>query len=193
MDFSGALYVRHGGEEIKAYLCLFMCVIKHALQLEMVQDLSTEQFLLAFREFAARRSLPTIVVSDNASTYLSAADELRTLMQSPEVNRELGKRGVTWKCIPKRAPWWDGFWERMVGLTKASSTEEGFWETTRITLITIEMAMLHGRRIICLPHKAADDHELLILAMVRFVVMPSYLQPYCRISRNAGVMSTLHP
>ena len=61
-----------------------------------------------------------MMISDNASTYLSAADELKALMQSPEVKRELGKRGVSWKFIPKRAPWWGGFWERMVGLTKSA-------------------------------------------------------------------------
>jgi len=120
VHFSGALYVRHGGEEIKVYLCLFACATTHALYLEIVQDLSTETFLLAFRRFVARRSLPTIMVSDNASTYLSAADELQSLMQSPDVKRQLSKRGVTWKFIPKRAPWWGGFWERMVDLTKTA-------------------------------------------------------------------------
>ena len=60
------------------------------------------------------------MVSENASTYLSAADELRSLIQSTEVERELDKRGISWKFIPKRAPWWGGFWERMVGLTKSA-------------------------------------------------------------------------
>ena len=99
---------------------MFTCATTRALHLEIVQELSMETFLLAFHKFAARRSLPTIMVSDNASTYLSAADELRSLMQSTEVKRELGKRGVSWKFIPKRAPWWGGFWERMVGLTKSA-------------------------------------------------------------------------
>jgi len=43
-----------------------------------------------------------------------------SLIQSPEVKRELGKRGVSWKFIPKRAPWWGRFWEQMVGLTKSA-------------------------------------------------------------------------
>ena len=104
VEFSGALYVRHGGEEIKVYLCLFTC----ALHLHIVQDLSTETFLLTFCKFAARQSLPTTMVSDNAFTYLSAADDLCSLILSPEVKRELGKRGVSWKFIPKKAPWWGG-------------------------------------------------------------------------------------
>jgi len=58
------------------------------------------------------------MVSDNASIYPSAADELSSLIQSPEVKRELGKQVVSWKFIPKRAPWWGGFWERMVGVQR---------------------------------------------------------------------------
>jgi len=28
------------------------------------------------------------------------------------------KRGVRWQFIPKRAPWYRGFWERLIGMTK---------------------------------------------------------------------------
>jgi len=80
VDFSGALYVQHEGDEVKVYLCLFTCATTRTLHLEIVQDLSTETFLLTFRKFAARHSLPTIMISDNAFTYLSAADELKKLM-----------------------------------------------------------------------------------------------------------------
>ena len=73
--------MRHRGEELKVYLCLFTCATSRTLHLEIVQDLSTETFLLAFCKFAARRSLPTMMISDNALTYLSAADELKALMQ----------------------------------------------------------------------------------------------------------------
>jgi len=189
VDFSGALYVRRGTEEVKVYLCLFTCATTRALHLEIVQDLSTETFLLAFRKFAARRSLPTVIVSDNASTYLSAADELRSLIHSPEVKKELGKRGVSWKFIPKRAPWWGGFWERMVGLTKTALKKvlgrrhvslatletviteiEAALNDRPLTFVATEHGelepltpahLLHGRRITCLPHDALDDDELI--------------------------------
>jgi len=105
VDFSGALYVRHGGKEIKVYLSLFTCATTRVLHLDIIQDLSTETFVLAFRKFAARRSLPDIMVSDNVSTYLFGAEELQSLIQSPNVQSQLGKHGVTWKFIPKRAPW----------------------------------------------------------------------------------------
>jgi len=42
------------------------------------------------------------------------------LIQSPQVQREFGTQRVSWKFIPKRAPWWGGFWEQMAGLMKSA-------------------------------------------------------------------------
>ena len=60
------------------------------------------------------------MISDNASTYQSAADELTKLFDSSQLTSELGNRGIQWKFIPERAPWYGGFWERLIGLTKLS-------------------------------------------------------------------------
>ena len=98
------------------YLCLFTYATTRAVHLEIVQDLTVDMFLLAFHKFAGQRSLPTIMISDNGSTYLSAADKVHTLMELPKVKDELGKRGVSWQFIP----WYGGFWERLIGLTKTA-------------------------------------------------------------------------
>ena len=118
VDFTGALYIRHNHEEHKVYICLFTCATTRAVHLEVVNDLSMETFLLAFRRFASRKSLPQVMMSDNASTYLSAAEELTKLLQSDNLTTSLGAHGVVWKFVPKKAPWFGGFWERMIGLTK---------------------------------------------------------------------------
>ena len=111
VDFTGALYVKDGLQEAKVYLCLFTCATTRAVHLEIVQDLTAETLLLAFRKFAGQRSLPRMMISDNGSTYLSAAEELGSLMELPEIKEELGRRGIIWNFIPKRAPWYGGFWE----------------------------------------------------------------------------------
>ena len=58
------------------------------------------------------------MISDNASTYLATAEEIRELFKSDDLKETLGRQRVTWSFIPKRAPWYGGFWERLIGLTK---------------------------------------------------------------------------
>ena len=120
VDFTSALYEQQGKEEVKVYLCLFTCATTRAVHLEIVQDLTADTFLIVFRKFIGRRLLPKIMISNNGSTYLSAAEELCSLMESPTVKEELGRRSVSWRFIPKRAPWFGGFWERLIGLPKTA-------------------------------------------------------------------------
>ena len=96
VDFTGTLYTKEPLREHKAYICLFTCASTRAIHLEIVTDLSTETFLLAFRRFAGRRSLPSVMLSDNASTYLAAAEELKMLFESDHIKEALGRQGVDW-------------------------------------------------------------------------------------------------
>ena len=120
MDYTGALYVRNAGIETKVYICLFTCGTTRAIHLEVVEDLTIEAFLLAFRRFASRKSLPRKLISDNASTFVSANNELKELFQSHTLKETLAKEGIEWLFIPKKAPWYGGFWERLIGLTKST-------------------------------------------------------------------------
>ena len=74
-----------------------------AIHLKIVEDLTAATFLLAFRKFTGWRSLPKIMISDNRSTYMSAAEELHKLMELTEVKEELDRKGVFWQFILKRA------------------------------------------------------------------------------------------
>ena len=64
IDFTGALYVRDSGREVKVYVCLFTCAVTRAVHLEIVTDLSTETFLQSFRRFSSHKSLARTVISD---------------------------------------------------------------------------------------------------------------------------------
>ena len=105
VDFTGALYVTDNGNERKVYICLCTCTV----HLEVVLDLTLESFMLAFRKFTSRRSTPATVISDNASTYLAAAEELTRLFQSPSLKTALEHHKVAWRFIPKCAPWYGAF------------------------------------------------------------------------------------
>jgi len=118
VDFTGALYVKEGAEERKVYICLFTCAATRAMHLEIVSDLTAETFLLALRHFASRKSLPHTMIADNASTFLAAAENLQRLFESETLREALERQNITWHFIPKCAPWYRGFWECMIGLTK---------------------------------------------------------------------------
>ena len=107
VDLGGPLYFKDGEKSgpVKAYFVLFTCTAVRAVHLELVETLSTEDFLAAFERFVARRGKPIVVFSDNATNFRGAASRLTHL-------------GVTWKFNVPRAPWWGGFFERMVRTTK---------------------------------------------------------------------------
>ena len=116
VDYTGPLYIPSG--LTKSYICLFTCVITRAVHLEVISDLTEKSFLEAFRRFSSRRSLPLHIISDNACMYLASAETLKELFQSPSLKESFSRQGVNWEFIPKRAPWYGGFWERFIGLTK---------------------------------------------------------------------------
>ncbi|XP_074661993.1 uncharacterized protein LOC141914638 [Tubulanus polymorphus] len=118
VDFTGHLFVRDNNREAKAYIILFTCANTRAVHLEVVSDMSCATFLLAFRRFAARRSLPQKLISDNGSAFVAAAGEIKKLLDIHSVRKYMLEKNVEWVFIPKAAPWHGGFWERLVGLTK---------------------------------------------------------------------------
>ena len=62
--------------------------------------------------------MPVTLLSDNAKTFKSSSKEIRSICRSPEVFRYLADQRTSWKFIVARAPWWGGFWERMVRIVK---------------------------------------------------------------------------
>ena len=106
VDFTGALYVKTLQGEDKVYICLFTCGLTRAVHLEVVTDLNVETFMQAFRRFVCRKSLPQVMISDNASTYTSAAKELEQLLTATKLNETLSLRGVRWQFIPKSPLVW---------------------------------------------------------------------------------------
>ena len=40
------------------------------------------------------------------------------LFESDSIKEAIGCQRVDWQFIPKRAPWYDGFWEQLIGLIK---------------------------------------------------------------------------
>lgn len=107
----------------KAYVALFICLCTKAIHLELVGDLSTAEFLLAFENFIARRGIPTELHSDNGTNFIGAAKEIsqmteKFLSSKNEITKILAEKRIKFKTIPARASHMAGIWERMIGSMK---------------------------------------------------------------------------
>ena len=77
-----------------------------------------EAFFMAFRRFAARRGLPSTITSDNAKTFKSASKEIQRFTRSSVLRDYMINHQISWQFIAPKAPWWGGYWERMVKMVK---------------------------------------------------------------------------
>ena len=113
VDFAGPVYVKDvfskKGEMNKAYITLFTCATCRAVHLELVPNLSAESFISALIRFKGRRGTPALIVSDNGKTF-----------KDSRVQSYCQREGVKWRFNVEAAPWWGGFFERMVKSVKLS-------------------------------------------------------------------------
>ena len=123
LDFAGPLFIKPKPNDsncpsTKVYVLLLTCASTRAVHLELTQGVGVQDFLLAFRRFASRRGLPATITSDNAKAFKSSSKEICKIIRSQEIWRFLVDRRVKWQFIVERAPWWGGFWERLVRSVK---------------------------------------------------------------------------
>ncbi|UYV61235.1 hypothetical protein LAZ67_1003994 [Cordylochernes scorpioides] len=104
IDLGGPLYLEDGQ---KVWFVIFTCGVYRAVHLELVTSLSTEALVGAAERFVARRGCPAVIYSDNGTNLVGLRNELYRV-----------NFGVKWKLNPPAAPWWGGWIERIVGLSK---------------------------------------------------------------------------
>ena len=104
------------------------------------------------------------MLSGNVSTVLAAADELCQLFESNKIKESLQRQNVTWEFIPKRAPWYGGFWERLIGLTKNAikkTLEKSFISLAKLETIATEIeALLNDRPLTYVSSDHSDPEPL---------------------------------
>ena len=92
------------------------------MHLELVLDMTTEEFLLALRRFISQRGAPVEITSDNALTFKSASTALELIWKNvtkhEDIQSYVSSEGIKWSFIVEMAPWMGGFYERLVGLVK---------------------------------------------------------------------------
>uniref|UniRef100_A0A146LXE2 Pro-Pol polyprotein n=1 Tax=Lygus hesperus TaxID=30085 RepID=A0A146LXE2_LYGHE len=110
LDYLGPLIVTERGMLKKRWVCLFTCMAVRAVHLEVIENLSAEEFILCLRRFVSTRGAPKMILSDNATQFKLTAAVLAT----PIVQRN----GIEWRFITELSPWKGGLYERLVALVK---------------------------------------------------------------------------
>lgn len=113
-DLCGPLFLKDGS---KCWVVIFTCAVFRAIHVELVTSLSSDSFLLAFRRFIARRGRPTTVFSDNATNMTRSSADLKSI-DFEKIKEFATIKKIRWKFNPPSAPWWGGFFERMIGMLK---------------------------------------------------------------------------
>ena len=117
VDYFGPFYVEHLRKVVKKWICLFTCFSTRALHLEIVSTLDTQSCIDAIHRFVARRGYPKTILSDNGTNFVGAAREIRELffaLKGTQLEDDAAKLGIKWTFNPPGAPYFGGFWERLV-------------------------------------------------------------------------------
>ena len=107
IDYLGALLVKdifnQGNTLYKVHIALFTCASSRAVHLDLVPDLSCIAFVRCLKRFICRYGVSKLYISDNAKCFVG-----------PELTSFVHQINGEWKYILERAPWWNGFCERLV-------------------------------------------------------------------------------
>ncbi|UYV84129.1 hypothetical protein LAZ67_X001289 [Cordylochernes scorpioides] len=166
VDLLGPLHLKGGS---KVWVALFTCAVYRAVHLEIVRTLEANTFLLALKRFICRRGRPGKIYSDNGTNF-SKTNELLKRLDWGEIERESSVKRIQWIFIPPSAPWWGGFWERLVRVVKSLLVRMlGF---SKLNYVQLETALCEVESIInnrALSYISEDDQDLIPLTPQMFL------------------------
>ncbi|XP_073954849.1 uncharacterized protein [Choristoneura fumiferana] len=119
LDYFGPVEVSIGRRREKRWIALFTCMTTRAVHLEIVTSLSADSAIMSIRRFAARRGLPTKILSDNGTSFVGANRQMCEFY-SDGVQDFAASKCIEWCFIPPAAPFMGGCWERLVKTVKSA-------------------------------------------------------------------------
>lgn len=120
--------------------------------------------ILALRRFFGRRGIPSVMLSDNALTFKRVDKIFKKMQRDPVINDWLASNRIKWRFSSSLAPWWGGFWERMIRTTKdflykIVLRSKLFYDRLHTVLVEIESA-INSRPFV---YQAEEDSDLVAL------------------------------
>ena len=91
----------------KSFITLYTCASSRGVILDLVPDTSAESFISSCTRFISRRGCPHVFLSDNGTAFTAK-----------ETREFASRKNIEWKFSIAEAPWFGGFWERLVACVK---------------------------------------------------------------------------
>lgn len=67
LDYLGPLYIKTSNGALQVWVCLLLGMVTRAIHLEVIQDMTTAEFLLQLKPFISKRGAPLVIISDTAA------------------------------------------------------------------------------------------------------------------------------
>lgn len=115
VDLAGPLNLRGTG---KAWIVIYTCAVYRAIHLELVSSMSKESFIQSLRRFIARRGRPSSMWCDRGTNLVGTKNALNKL-DWEKIIAAAAELKIEWNLNPPKAPWWGGWWEKLVGVVKS--------------------------------------------------------------------------
>jgi len=181
VDCFGPMEVKIGRRREKRYGIIFTCMTVRAIHIELLENMSTDSTILAFRRFIARRGCPQEMWSDCGTNFRGMNSELSRLWASLDQERlktVMGLKGINWRFNPPRAPHMGGVWERLIRSVKTALTvtlkEKAPKQETLLTLLAEAENIVNSRP---LTHVSIDPSDPEALTPNHFILGSSGSSP----------------
>uniref|UniRef100_A0A1B6KZV2 Integrase catalytic domain-containing protein n=1 Tax=Graphocephala atropunctata TaxID=36148 RepID=A0A1B6KZV2_9HEMI len=109
--------IRH----IKAYICIFICLVTKAVHIEVATDLSTDSFIAALTRFVSRRGFCSDIYSDCGTNFVGAKNALKDIVHTiskRSINQFSSDHNINFHFNPPAAPHQGGLWESAIKSAK---------------------------------------------------------------------------
>lgn len=162
-----------GCKTVKVYIVIFVCFTTKAVHIELVGDLTSNNFLCALNRFTSRRGKPSKIYSDNGTAFVGACNDLCSFLKdnNGHLSESAANDGIEFKFLPAYAPHFGGLWEAGVKsikfhLYRVLGNSHLTYEELSTVLVQIE-GILNSRPLTPL---STDPEDLLPLTPGHFLI-----------------------
>ena len=117
-----------------------------------------------------------MIISDNATTFTATKKRIKTLLQNHKLNDYLVNQRTEWQFNLARAPWWGGFFERLMAIMKgllSKAIGRGFLTYSELEEVLLDAECAMNNRSLC--HQSEDFENNVITPTILLRGRPARL------------------